>query len=159
MSTPHPNHDVLDAFYRAFANRDHATMRSMYAQDATFKDPVFTLDGAQQVGDMWEMLCTRGKDLSLSYEILEAHDTGGKVRWKADYTFSLTGRMVHNVIDATLTIRDGEIVEHVDVFDFWKWSRQALGAPGMLLGWSSMLQGKVSDAAMQGLEVFAAKKS
>ncbi len=158
MNTDHPNYQLLDTFYGAFARRDHATMRECYAPEATFRDPAFTLGSGTQAADMWEMLCERGKDLRLEYEILDVTDTTGKVRWEAFYTFSQTGRKVHNIIEANLELADGKIVHHIDEFDFWRWSRQALGAPGLLLGWSGFLKNKVQSAAMKGLEIYVAKR-
>ncbi|TMH06089.1 MAG: DUF4440 domain-containing protein, partial [Betaproteobacteria bacterium] len=61
---------------------------------------------------------------------------------------------VHNAIDARFEFRDGLVIRHVDRFDFWRWSRQALGAPGWLLGWTSLLRGKVRAQAAKGLAAF-----
>jgi hypothetical protein len=54
--------------------------------------------------------------------------------------------------------QDGKIVAHTDVFDFWRWSRQALGAPGLFLGWTSFLQRKVQGQAAKGLSEYEQKK-
>ncbi len=59
-----------------------------------------------------------------------------------------------NRIDATFAFRDGLIVRHQDHFDFARWARQALGLPGLLLGWSSFLQNKVRAQAAAGLASF-----
>jgi hypothetical protein len=40
----------------------------------------------------------------------------------------------------------------------WAWTRQALGAPGLLLGWTPFLQKKVQAEARKGLEAFMAKE-
>ncbi len=45
-----------------------------------------------------------------------------------------------NKIKAHIRIADGKIIEHTDEFDIYKWSRQALGLPGILLGWSGYLK-------------------
>ena len=34
----------------------------------------------------------------------------------------------------------GLITHRHDNFDFWRWSRQARGLPGLLLGWSPLLR-------------------
>lgn len=47
----------------------------------------------------------------------------------ADY--ALLGRPVHGVITARLVVRDGVIVDHLDVFSWDRWARQAL-PPGRL---------------------------
>ena len=149
---------VLTRFYEAFAARDHATMRSLYAPDATFSDPVFPALKGDEVGDMWQMLCERGADLSITFEVLEASERAGKVRWEAHYTFSQTKRKVHNIIEGTFTLQDGKITSHTDRFDLWRWSRQALGLPGVLLGWSPPIQNKVRNTAARSLSSFQRKR-
>ena len=57
-----------------------------------------------------------------------------------------------------MQIEDGLIVDHRDDFDIWKWSRQALGMPGMLLGWSPPLQKKVRDTALSGLRAYQSEQ-
>lgn len=74
------------------------------------------------------------------------------------YTFSATGRPVHNVVDATFELRDGLIVTHVDEFDFWRWSRQALGPIGVLLGWSSVVRRKVQATARRSLDDYLSSR-
>ena len=53
---------------------------------------------------------------------------------------------------------DDEVFSLQDRFDFWRWSRQALGAPGVLLGWTPMLRGKVRGQAGANLQRFLAKE-
>ena len=65
---------------------------------------------------------------------------------------------MENIIRASFKVADGKIVEHSDAFDFWRWSRQALGTPGLLLGWSSFLQKKVQGQAAKSLDEYEAKK-
>ena len=59
---------------------------------------------------------------------------------------------------ATFRIEDDLIVDHVDRFSFWKWSRQALGTKGLLLGWTPFLRCKVGGTARAGLDKFIAKE-
>ena len=103
---------------------------------------------------MWRMLTSRAKDFSLTFDSVRADERGGSAHWVATYLFSQTGRTVVNDIRASFVIRDGLIVEHHDVFDFWRWSRQALGAPGVLLGWTPFLHNKVRQQAQKGLRAF-----
>lgn len=42
----------------------------------------------------------------------------------------------------------------MDNFSLWKWSRQALGAKGLLLGWSGLVQNKIRKTAKKRLEKF-----
>lgn len=145
------NEDTLRRFYTAFQQRDAATMAACYAPDVRFSDPVFPDLRGPQAGLMWKMLCERGKDLRLEFRDVRAAGDAGSAHWEAWYTFSATGRKVHNVIDATFEFRDGLIVRHVDRFDFHRWARQALGPVGLLLGWTPLLRDKVRAMAARGL--------
>ncbi|QCK86015.1 nuclear transport factor 2 family protein [Phreatobacter aquaticus] len=138
---------LAEAFYEAFAARDAKAMGALYADDAQFEDPVFGKLDAAKVRFMWRLLLGRATDLAVSYEVMEATDTTARVAWTAGYTFGQTGRPVVNRVVGTLTFRDGLIVDHVDRFSFWAWARQALGLPGLLLGWTPFLQGQVSAKA------------
>jgi ketosteroid isomerase-like protein len=152
----HPNVALLQRFYLAFSHRDHAAMAACYHPEAHFTDAVFDLRGPR-VGAMWRMLCERGIDLRIEFGSLEADAQHGHAHWEAWYRFSQTRRKVHNVVDAEFEFRDGLILRHVDRFDFYRWSRQALGLPGLLLGKTERLHAKVQAAAAEGLETFIAR--
>lgn len=145
---------LLGKFYSAFQRRDHAGMAVCYHPEATFADPVFTLRG-KEIAAMWHMLCEGGKDLEVTFSGIEADDAAGRAHWEARYTFSSTGRKVHNIIVAQFRFKDGLIVEHRDHFNFWRWSRMALGPTGLLLGWTPLVQGRVQRTARARLEKFS----
>lgn len=105
---------------------------------------------------MWRMLTGRAPDLTITLVEHSADAEHGTAHWLADYTFSQTGRRVHNDVRASFRLADGRIAAHEDRFSFWTWSRQALGLPGLLLGWTPLLQGKVQRQARAGLEQFMA---
>ena len=150
------NEALIDRFYSAFARRDHETMAACYAQDATFTDPVFQDLRGEEVRAMWRMLCERGIDLRLEHSEVRADEDRGSAHWAADYTFSGTGRPVHNEIDAGFRFADGLIVEHVDSFDLWRWARQALGPIGLVAGWAPPLQNRIRAQARENLRAFMA---
>src|SRR5690349_328539 len=127
----HPNEKLIESFYEAFRSGDYRSMQNCYHPEATFRDPVFTSLNSAEVKAMWQMLLTAARDLKISYSNVKATDDSGSAHWEAWYTFSRTGRKVHNVIDATMQFRDGKIWHHNDHFDFWRWSRQALGGSGI----------------------------
>lgn len=160
----HPNAQTLQRFYAAFAQLDHATMQACYAPDATFDDEAFSLKGREQIGGMWRMLATAtrkngAENWKLESSGIEADDKGGRAHWEAHYIFSATGRKVHNIIDGTFTFTpEGLIATHRDRFNFWNWSRQALGTPGLLLGWSPSLKRKVRSTAAGNLAKFLAQE-
>ena len=151
------NAALIDRFYGAFARRDHETMAACYAPDARFSDPVFRDLRGDEVRAMWRMLCERGTDLELSHSDVRAEGDRGSARWVADYTFSATGRRVHNEIEAAFRFEGGLIAEHDDSFGLWRWTRQALGPTGVLLGWSSAVRDRVRAQAREGLERFMAE--
>ncbi|HZX91712.1 MAG TPA: nuclear transport factor 2 family protein [Rudaea sp.] len=147
------NRALIEGFYRSFQQRDGAAMAACYHGNAHFRDPVFELQGAR-VGAMWKMLTSRGADLRVEFANVSADSAGGSADWQAWYKFSATGRPVHNIISARFRFAEGLIIEHVDTFDFWRWSRQALGPIGMLLGWSPMVRGKVRFQAARALDQY-----
>jgi ketosteroid isomerase-like protein len=152
----HPHQELIERFYAAFGRRDGEGMAACYAPDVRFRDPVFgDLVGAE-AGDMWRMLTRRAEDLRVELAEHEAGDDTGSARWVATYTFTQTGRPVVNDVQAAFRFRDGMIAEHVDRFSFWDWSRQALGTPGSLLGWTPALRSKVGSQARAGLAGYRA---
>ena len=156
MTQSAENKALIERFYSAFQQKDYQTMAKCYHPDAYFRDEAFELNGSE-IGAMWEMLCLRGKDMTMEFSVDE---TSGVItaHWEPKYSFSQTGRFVHNIIDAEFEFKDGLIIKHIDQFNFWSWSRQALGAPGLLLGWSTLLQNKVSKMATGNLRKFMAAK-
>ncbi|MEO7244324.1 MAG: nuclear transport factor 2 family protein [Rubrivivax sp.] len=158
----HPNEAVIHRLYTAFAALDADAMQACYAPDARFRDEVFTLAGADAVGGMWRMLCeatreTGRDDWRLTHDGVRADDRSGHAHWQAHYRFSATGRLVHNVVDSTFTFAEGRIADQVDRFGFWRWSRQALGLPGWLLGATPLLRRQVRARAAANLARFRAR--
>lgn len=162
--TLHPNAATIARFYAAFAGLDALAMAACYAPGAHFEDAVFTLDGRDNIGAMWAMLCDASKangpgQWKLEVANIHADDVHGSADWQAWYRFSATGRAVHNRIHADLRFRDGLIAEHRDAFSFWAWARQALGAPGLFLGWSPFLHAKVVAQAAAKLAIYKARRA
>jgi ketosteroid isomerase-like protein len=153
----HPNEALIHQFYQAFQNRDYRTMQECYHTEATFSDPVFQNLTAQEVKAMWQMLTSSAKDLQIAYGNIKADDNKGVCRWEARYTFSGTGRRVHNIINARMQFRDGKILKHDDEFNFWRWSRMALGGPGWLMGWTPYLLNAVRNKVIGRLKIFMEK--
>ena len=142
---------LIERFYACFAKRDGDGMAQCYHADITFSDPVFPLLQGPQAGTMWKMLCTQARDFTLTVSGIQADATTGRAHWEARYLFSATGRRVHNKIDACFRFQDGKIIRHRDRFDFWRWSRMALGPAGLVLGWSPMIKNKVRRQAAKSL--------
>jgi ketosteroid isomerase-like protein len=156
---------TIESLYAAFGRLDAQGMAACYADGATFHDEVFNLQGRPEVVAMWSMLCdsarAQGADKwRLTVDRVQATGSTGSAHWEAWYRFSATGRDVHNRIDASFGFApDGRIARHVDRFGFWRWSRQALGAPGLLLGWTPLLRSKVRAQAAANLRRHQARSA
>lgn len=151
---------TIEKLYAAFAKLDADTMAACYAPDASFDDEAFSLRGRARIGAMWAMLCeavkAKGRDV---WQLEVSAITERSAHWEPRYRFSASGRMVHNIIDAEFDFdAAGLITRHRDRFDFWRWARQALGAPGLLLGWSPFLRHKVRAQAAKNLERFISSR-
>src|SRR5262245_48141859 len=149
---------LVETLYTAFQRRDHVTMASCYAPDARFSDPVFIDVRGPRIGAMWQMLCERSRDLRLDLLHVTADRERGSAVWHAHYTFSGTGRFVHNLIHASFRFEDAKICWHRDTFSLYRWARQALGVTGVLLGWSPPFQAAIRAKAQRELTDFIAKR-
>jgi ketosteroid isomerase-like protein len=154
--TDQSNLALLDEFYAAFARLDGVAMTQCYAPDASFSDPVFVGLRGEEPGAMWRMLTSRAKDFTVELVSRDADADAGTAHWMARYRFAQTGRPVVNDVQSQFTFTDGLISAQVDDFDFSRWSRQALGLPGLLLGWTPMLRASVQRKARAGLDKFLA---
>lgn len=146
---------LITKFYQAFQQKDYRTMASCYHEDATFKDPVYELQG-KHIHAMWHMLLERGKEFSLVFSEVEVFDNTASANWTASYRFNLTDLKVVNPVSASFIIQDGLIITHNDNFDLYAWERQALGVPGVLMGWSPYMKNKLRSYAEKALNAFIA---
>ena len=113
---------------------------------------IASINAQRSLGQTTERLQANFRRLSTGLRIsTAADDAAGRAHWEAWYTFSASGRKVHNIIDATFEFRDGKIVKHTDRFDLHRWAGLALGLPGTLLGWTPFLQNKIRAMAQKGL--------
>jgi len=102
---------------------------------------------------MWEMLLSQKKaNLKISFTNIEASAESGKAEWTAKYVYGK--RKVINTVKAAFKFKDGKIIQHTDTFDFWKWTRQALGTPGYLLGWTAFIKSTVQTTTNKKLDKF-----
>jgi hypothetical protein len=148
------NEILITKFYTCFQNKDFRSMKECYASDAHFSDPVFLNLNADQVKAMWEMFCVNGKDLQVEFKNVSANGKTGSAEWIAYYIFSVTGKKVVNRIKANFVFEQGKIIKHIDHFNFYDWAKQALGASGILLGWTPFVKNKVRKVAMKNLDDF-----
>ena len=153
----HRHAQLIDRFYGAFARKDADDMVDCYHREVVFSDPVFGELKGERACSMWRMLCARAKDLQLEHSGVVADDETGRAHWEARYTFTGTGRKVHNVIDARFRFADGKIIRHDDTFDLWRWSGMALGPVGKVFGWLPPLQRSIQKKALAGLAAWEAR--
>jgi hypothetical protein len=150
------NESILHKFYTAFENANTIEMCACYHPKIQFSDPVFGLLKGNEVCDMWQMLIDRSKgNLKINFSEIKADEYTGSVQWIAIYNFSKTNRKVVNKIHAQFQFQDGLIIKHTDDFDIWKWSMQALGWKGCLLGWTGFFQKKIQNNAINTLKAFS----
>lgn len=150
---------IAENFYTAFAKLDAEQMAKYYHPDIVFQDPAFGELKGKRAMNMWRMLCDsqKGKDFKIQFEVLEESENQAKVNWEAFYTFSKTGRKVHNKISASLVIKDGLILKHTDEFNLYRWSKQAMGWKGFLMGYSSFFRNKLQYSTNRLLDTFEQK--
>lgn len=151
------NDQLIQKFYTRFQQRDAQGMAECYHDEVEFSDAVFSHLQGTRAKAMWRMLCERGKDLEITVSGIRADEHTGEAHWEARYTFSQTGRKVHNKIEASFQFKDDKIIKHEDKFDLRRWARMALGMKGILFGWLPSVQAKIRREANKSLEVFISK--
>jgi limonene-1,2-epoxide hydrolase len=154
------NTKIIAQFYTAFANQDAETMARCYHENIQFEDPVFGILKGKKPAAMWAMLIERSKgQIQIEFSNTQSDAKSGAATWVATYNFSKTNRKVVNVIQASFEFQDGLISKHTDVFDLWRWSRQAFGLKGWLLGWTNFMQHKIQEQAKLSLEKYCTKST
>jgi ketosteroid isomerase-like protein len=146
---------LIERFYAAFGAGDGEGMAACYAPGAHFADLVFPDLSGSEPGEMWRMLTAAPGEVRIELLEHEADETRGTAHWRAHYTFSQTGRPVVNDVQAEFRFEEGLIADHRDHFSFYRWSRQALGPVGLLLGWTPVVRSKVRRMAAGRLEQFS----
>jgi ketosteroid isomerase-like protein len=153
------NRALIRTLYDSLDRHDGEGMAACYAPTAQFRDPAFGELSGAEAGDMWRMLTGRAEDLSVELADHDANDETGTAHWIAHYTFTDTGRPVVNDVRARFRFAAGLIVEHVDEFSFFAWSRQALGPLGLALGWTPLLPILVRRRTRGRLDAFRAERA
>ena len=155
-----PNEKTIIKFYTAFANADASTMCECYNSKIGFRDPAFGLLKDKDVCQMWKMLIKKSKgNIKIEFSDIKADQYTGSAQQIATYNFSKTNRKVVNVIRAQFQFKDGLIKKHTDDFDIWKWTKQAFGITGYLLGWTGYFQHKIQQQALLSLKKYKQNKN
>ena len=90
----------------------------------------------------------------IEFSDIKADEYMGSANWIATYNFSKTNRKVVNRIEALFQFKDGLIIKHTDDFSIWKWSKQAFGFKGLLLGWTGFMEKKIQEQALSSLKQY-----
>ena len=155
---PGMSQSVIDTFYSAFASHDVEAMLACYHPEVTFEDPAFGRLDAARSNAMWRMLLSSSDaQLEVHYSDIAVQGNNGQARWVARYFFGPQRRPVINEVKASFTLRDDKIYTHTDSFDLWRWSRQALGLAGTLLGWSPYMRRKIQQTTNKRHDRFMKK--
>ncbi len=151
--------NLIKKFYQSFEQLDAEGMASCYHSDIEFEDPAFGILKGEKAKNMWRMLCDsqKRKDFKVIFSAIKANEHEGVAHWEAFYTFSKTGKKVHNIIEAKFEFKDGKIIKHTDQFDLYRWAKQALGFQGVILGWSSFFKNKLNAQTNYLLSKFEEK--
>jgi ketosteroid isomerase-like protein len=146
---------TIETFYDSFSKGDALGMQACYHPDIMFQDEVFGKLEGERVFQMWDMLLSSKKNtilISLNHSQADAKE--GTAQWDAQYTYGPSNRKVLNRVDAYFKFENAKIIEHVDRFSLWKWSSQALGLPGLLLGWTPYMKRRIRLMANSRLDKY-----
>ncbi|GAA4279458.1 nuclear transport factor 2 family protein [Aquimarina mytili] len=150
---------LIETFYTGLSELDPDKMVSCYHDDVVFEDPGFgKLEGDRAKG-MWRMLCKNATNFKVEFSQVEANEQKGSAHWEAWYSFSKTGRSVHNSIDAEFEFKDGKIIKHTDHFNLHRWASQAIGWKGKLLGGTGFFKKKLIQQTNRMLDKFMASSA
>ena len=145
---------LIQTFYEGLQEQNAKKMISCYHKDIVFEDPAFGKLYSDRACDMWRMLCSNKKKMKIEFSDIKATSENGSAHWEAWYTFSQTGRPVHNIIDASFEFKDGKISTHIDHFDLHAWASQAMGWKGKLFGGTSFFRKKLQKQTNILLDTF-----
>ncbi|WP_237708881.1 hypothetical protein [Gillisia marina] len=67
-------------------------------------------------------------------------------------------RTVINNVTANFQFKEDKIIKHIDDFNLWTWSKQALGSSGYFLGWSSYMRDQIQKKTGKLLNSYIEKK-
>ena len=151
---------LIEKFYTAFANGDSETMSKCYHDDIVFEDPAFGILKGARASSMWKMLLSqKNSDMDVKFYNVKADGKSGEAEWVAKYIYGDKRKKVINKVHAHFEFKDGKIIKHTDTFNLWKWTKQAMGLSGYLLGWTPFMKSKIQATANKKLDKFMAKNN
>lgn len=151
------NTEIVEQFYMAFSEKNADKMIGYYDDNIVFEDPAFGELQGNKAKSMWKMLLSNNNDIVISYSNIIEEKNIVTAHWTAEYIFSKTGRKVINNVFAKFEFENGKIIKHTDTFNLHKWSSQAMGLKGYLLGWTSFFKNKLQKQTNFLLDKFISK--
>ncbi|KAG8793616.1 hypothetical protein FRC16_010881 [Serendipita sp. 398] len=152
---------LVEKYLAAYKAYDLAAMDACTDPEFTFSDPAFPSLNSKQAKGMFSMFVNNREKNKMELEYKDIKKGINDLTYTATYTvrYIFTGRPVTNVIQSTFTISPTSnlLLSQVDAFPFYTWAKQALGLPGLLLGWTGYLQSQVQHNAGQSLEKYMKK--
>ncbi|MCK5781380.1 MAG: nuclear transport factor 2 family protein [Flavobacteriales bacterium] len=151
------NKALIAKFFEGLKQQDLDMMLSCYHENIIFSDPAFGILRKEKVFTMWKKILKEPRDLRIEYSSIEADEENGSAKWEAWYSFSVTGKLVHNKIESRFVFKDNLIAEQHDSFFLRKWAAQAFGLKGRLIGGTSYFRERIQHFTMKALERFNKK--
>lgn len=149
------NEQLIHRFYESFQKRDYKGMQECYHEEAVFNDEAFSNLNSKEVKAMWEMFCSNpANEMEVAYSNIVAKGDTVSANWNARYLFTLTGRRVHNHIEASFTFKDSKILTHTDRFNFPKWAQMVFGLKGLLIAYVSPVRNTFKKKVRATLDKF-----
>lgn len=151
------NTELVHQFYTSFSEGNAQGMIQCYHENIVFEDPAFGKLKGEKAKAMWTMLMSKKKEseMSISFELVNEN----QARWTATYKYGPKKAPVTNLVTAHFKFKEGKIIEHRDDFSLWKWSQQALGGSGYLLGWTGFMKSKIQATTNKLLDHFMAENN
>lgn len=149
------NKEIINKFYTSFSNGNVKGMLECYHKDIVFQDAVFGKLEGERAFKMWEMLLSKKKQNTIiTFNNVEATAEKGKANWVVKYEYGAKKRKVINKVQANFKFKDSKIIEHLDDFNLWKWTQQAIGPAGYLMGWTTYMKNKIQKTTKSKLDRF-----
>lgn len=149
---------ALERFFDAMQRCDTEALRTSYHPALRFDDPLISTtsvgDRLDWCGMLWSPRDADGQRIwQLELEEVRTRGALATARWNLRYRYTPTKRLIDQALHSHFSFdADGRITTQRDSFDFWRWSRQAHGLLGLLLGWTPLMWDQAREQARASLE-------
>ncbi len=152
------NYQLLLTFFTAFAKKDLDAMLDCYHKNVVYDDVSFGKQQQEKAKAVWRFLIKNvGEKAVITFSNIQTSATSGQANGTITYYFGK--RKITNEITATFHFQDGKIIYHKDEYNLWKWSQQAFGFVGYLIGWSLAFRWLIRWQMQRSLQAFIRHQS